>query len=285
MDDLVLTDETLDINLTFTYHLLIQTGLNGLSYCILDSTRNKYIALKHFCFDKKVSGDNVHNEIKKILDTEEYLRKKYKSARLIYISEKSTLVPAALFNVENSIKYFKFNHNINSSDKILYNKLMNAGSFNIFSLPENIIRFLNEHIPGIRYFHQATPFIENSLINFKVKKKQNRYVNINVSNSFFDIVVIGNEGLILYNSFSWSNEEDFTYFIMYIYEHLKLNPEEVQLSFSGNITKGSALYDHIKQFVRNISFTKRNRNFIYSYTLSDIPHHSYTNLLSLPVCE
>jgi len=285
MKDIALTDETLDLNLTSTYHLLIQTGSSGFSYCILDSVRNKYIALKHSGFDDNITDDKIHNEIQKIIKKDEYLDKNYKTVKFIYISEKSTLVPASLFREENSPDYFGFNHKTNPSCKIMSNKLMNAGSFNIFSLPENIYNLLNNYYDNISYYHQATPFIENSLLDIKVKKKQNRYVNVNISDSFFDIVVIGSEGLILYNSFPWSNEEDFTYFLMYIYEHLKLNPEETPLCLSGIITKDSGLYSYIKQFIRNISFSKRNNNFVYSYTLDKIPLHSYSNLLSLPVCE
>jgi len=43
MQNVAFVDETLDINLTQLYHLSIQSDLNGLSFCILDPVRNKYI--------------------------------------------------------------------------------------------------------------------------------------------------------------------------------------------------------------------------------------------------
>lgn len=285
MRSLDLLDETLDIFLTTNYHLSIEASTDGFSFCILDTQKNKYIALKHFDFDKNVSDDEYDDEFKEILKTEELLNKTYKSVGVINNSIKSALVPAPLFDKNNLKTYFTFNHYLNGAEIIDFNKLKNIDAFNIFTLPSSLAALLINKFPEIKFYHQSTPFIENFLINYKNKVEQNKCVGVNVHKEFFDILVISSENLILYNTFSFRNEDDFIYFIMYIYEQLKLNPELSEIILSGDITEDSAYYQTIKKFIKNVKFDKLSDNFTYSYIFNEIPSHFFVNLLNLCICE
>ena len=285
MRSLDLLDETLDIFLTTNYHLSIEASTDGFSFCILDTQKNKYIALKHFDFDKNVSEDEYDDEFKEILKTEELLNKNYKSVGVINNSSKSVLVPAPLFDKNNLKTYFTFNHYLNGAEIIDFNKLKNIDAFNIFTLPSGLAALLINKFPDIKFYHQSTPFIENFLINYKNKVEQNKCVGVNIHKEFFDILVISPENLILYNTFSFRNEDDFIYFIMYIYEQLKLNPELSEIILSGDITEDSAYYQTIKKFIKNVKFDKLSDNFTYSYIFNEIPSHFFVNLLNLCICE
>ena len=48
MPFLELFDETLDINSTENYELSVQVSPEGLSFCILDSIRNKFVLIRSF---------------------------------------------------------------------------------------------------------------------------------------------------------------------------------------------------------------------------------------------
>ena len=48
MPFLELFDETLDINSTENYELSIQVSPDGLSFCLLDSVRNKFVLFRSF---------------------------------------------------------------------------------------------------------------------------------------------------------------------------------------------------------------------------------------------
>ncbi|MFP4019583.1 MAG: DUF3822 family protein, partial [Bacteroidales bacterium] len=48
MRDFSFADETLDLNRSSSYILSIQIYLNGFSFSILDTVRNKYSLLKHY---------------------------------------------------------------------------------------------------------------------------------------------------------------------------------------------------------------------------------------------
>ena len=96
MPFLELFDETLDINSTENYELSIQVSFDGLSFCLLDAIRNKYVLIRVFEPEenKYYSSDNI----KELFIKDDFLLKRYKSVRLIMPSPKFTLVPAPLYD-------------------------------------------------------------------------------------------------------------------------------------------------------------------------------------------
>jgi hypothetical protein len=284
MSDITLIDETFDIHSTSTYHLSLQASMDGLTYCVLDLIRNKYIALKHYELSEIHSEPVYSEKIKEILTTDENINGNYKSVQLISLSHKSTLVPAPLFHKDNIGLYFEFNHPADKNEEITFNKIKTIDAYNIFSFPKKLKSNLKEIFPKIKLYHQATAFIENSFISHKNKKVQSRAF-IHVTRNFFDILVITNNKLVLYNTFYYKNENDFIYFVMYIFEQFKLNAETTEVILSGEIDKTSIYFNTLRKFIRLIKFEKLNDGFLFSYIFKEITAHRFANLLNLYRCE
>lgn len=284
MHDIALIDETLDLNLTSTYHLSIQISLDGFSFSILDTIRNKYIVLKHINLKGILHPFSLSEELTKYLDEDELLNADFKSVKCIYLSQKSTLVPSPLFKDENLSLYFQFNHQVDKSESLHHYKLKNSDTNIIYAIPECIEQSLKSKYSNIKFYHQGCPLIEDILLNHKNKENTCK-VFVNVSQEFFDIATIKGSSLILFNSFHYKNEKDLIYFILNIYEQLKLNPETTEIILSGDINKNNSNYNMVKRFIRHIKFEKLNNSYGYSYTFNDIPSHSFVNLLNLSKCE
>jgi hypothetical protein len=112
--------------------------------------------------------------------------------------------------------------------------------------------------------------ISNVLQIEKNAKAQKVYVN--VSRDHFEIIVIENAKLMLYNTFKHQTKEDFIYFILFTAEQLNLNPETIELVFIGDITKDNDLYKIAYKYIRQISFGKRYDN--YKYEIQPKSEHS-----------
>ena len=108
---------------------------------------------------------------------------------------------------------------------------------------------------------------------------------VNVRNSYLDIIITEERKLLYYNSFNYRSKEDFIYYVIFVLEQLKLNPEEIDLILSGYIDKNSKIFDIIFNYVRNIRFQGLTDSFKYSYIFNDIPSHYYFNLLNVGLCE
>lgn len=284
MVEFELIDETFDINITSHYHISIQVSLNGYCFSILDLRRNKYILLKNYLFSEEFGHEQFGQHLKMLQSKDEFLSRDYQSASVIFVSDRSTLVPMPLFNENHLGKYFSFNHGIETHDLIKYNKLKQTDAVNLFSVQPDLESVMLERFPNAKFFHQATPFIEKILIESK-NKNYGFKVFVNVQKDFFDIAAINHGKLELFNSFRYKTESDFAFFILYIFDQLKLNAEETGLNICGELSKESPHAGLIKTFLKDVAFEKYSTQSLYSYTLANVPSHRFYNLLNLYHCE
>ena len=85
------------------------------------------------------------------------------------------------------------------------------------------------------------------------KNNEERKMFVHVNNTHFEIVIIQNQKLQLFNSFDYKTPEDFIYYILFTAEQLHLNPESFQLELIGKITKDDSLYEIAYKYIRNVS--------------------------------
>jgi hypothetical protein len=103
---------------------------------------------------------------------------------------------------------------------------------------------------------------------------------VNVKEAFLDIVIIEDKQVIFFNTYAYKSTEDFIYFIIFVIEQLNLNPEYIELTFSGFIDKKSKLFEKAYTYIRHINFQKLPPVNNYSYLFNDVPTSYYFNLLS-----
>jgi hypothetical protein len=128
------------------------------------------------------------------------------------------------------------------------------------------------------YKHFSTILIEQVLNAEKNAEKPKMYVN--VDNENFDIVVVENGSLKFYNSFEYKTKEDFIYYILFTSEQLKLNPETLELIFTGNIDSKDELYVIAYKYVRFVFFSKRLDNYKFSDQAQPENNHSQFVILN-----
>lgn len=281
--DLVLIDETFDINQTKNYHISIQAGLNGYSFSVLDPLRNKYILLKHIPFTGEMTNELLEEKVNEIQGNDEFLTRKYYSAFFSWQSPRYTLIPGPLFNKKNLRTYFEFNHVLEELDEIHYNGYKGIDAYSLFAIPSELSNIVFRSFGNARFFHQTTPLIEHGLISHGGKSSL-KTVLVNIYGNNTDIVVIQGENLILCNTFPWKEEKDIVYFVLYVYEQLKLDGTETPLYFAGEISRRSPVYEMLKSYISKVGFEKPNDQFTYSYTFNDIDHHWFINLFNLKMC-
>ncbi|PLX22714.1 MAG: hypothetical protein C0597_02045 [Marinilabiliales bacterium] len=282
MQDFAFVDETLDINLTQSYYLSIQLSLNGLSFCILDSVREKYIAFQSKSFPKDLIFDDLLNYIEDYIDSHELLKHKYKATKLIWETTKNTLVPNIFFKKENLKTYFEFNQKLDDLDEIHYNELKYVDAYSVFVIPNLIANVFVKRFEKIQFYNQQSPFIEHTLFKHHSETKR---ILINLYENFFDLCVTENGKLLLYNNFLYKNEMDLIYFILYAFDQFSLETQQTELIISGLIDRTSKSFLKLKEFIKHIRFEKLPDEFSYSYTFNQIPSHKFTNLFNLHLCE
>jgi len=220
MQNVAFIDETLDRNLTHTYHLSIQADLNGLSFCILDPVTNKYIVLFHYNFEEDLPLEDILLKIEEIIQSNDLLnKKKYKSSKLIWLSNKSLIIPEPVFSKENLKTHFEFNHKLDDLDEIHYRRLQYIDVYCVYSIPNLIANLLTKYFPGIRFYNQQHIFLDavlNKSLSEKIK------IDVFVRNNYVDIAITEGHKLLLLNSYRTKGDADISYFVLMLFEQFNL---------------------------------------------------------------
>ncbi|MEI7830774.1 MAG: DUF3822 family protein [Prolixibacteraceae bacterium] len=283
MHDICFVDKSFDPEQTNLYHLSIQISLDGFSFAILDIPKGKYTVLKSTNFFLK-RPRLLLSKVQEVMDEDEHLKLKYKTIEIIYSSENFTLVPQAFFQQGAAEKFFGFNHEIERGNVVDKTLLPKAEALCIYNIPENLKEFLVLKYPKAIIRHNLFPLIERYLKenkNFPDRKQ----VHINFFRSYFELSVVSGTKLQLCNQFHYTTESDVTYYVLYVFEQLKLPVDTTELIFHGCLPPTSSIYQTFKKYIRKTSFAKPTSLFSYSYTFNQSPDHYFTTLLDLYKCE
>lgn len=258
--------------------LSIQIGLNGLSFCILNTESNTITTLKTLTFDVAKNPFDLLDTVKHLFNTEEVLQQEFNKVTVIHKNELSTLVPKALFNEAHLADYLKFNSKILQSDFITFDELNINDSINVYVPYVNINNFIYDTFGSFTFKHHSTILLEHILSLDKNSTTPKMYANIN--NNTFEIIVTNEGKLQFYNTFEYTTKEDFIYYILFTAEQLNLNPETFNLILLGDIEKDDELYTIAYKYIRHLSFGNRFDNYNYS-TNTKSPFSNYALIKSL----
>lgn len=266
------------------YSLTVRLSTDGFSFSILDLERNKYIALESYILQEITSFGDLAHEAGAIIDQNDLLKRYFPKVLILFESNKTTIIPSALYDPSELNSYLKFNHKLTRDEEIIADRLVNLEAYNIHAVPDCIKEKLRDKFANFRLVNYSSALIESILISNKNQPIENTLF-INARSSAFDVVYIEGRQLGLFNSFRYRTKEDFAYFLLFAIEQLKLNPESVKIVLMGEIDKNSNNYEIVYKYIRNIEFAERNDFFKYSYVFDDIPSWYYYNLINANLCE
>ena len=244
--------------------LSIQISFNGLSFCILNLDSNTITNLKHFNFDKKLSPFDALDVLKSKFEEENLLNESFKNIYVSHVNELSTLVPKPLFKEDCLADYLKFNSKILKSDFITYDAISSNDSVNVYVPYVNINNYIYDKFGAFTFKHFSTVLIEQILLIEKNAEHLKVYAHID--SNHFEIVIVNKGVLQLYNTFEYTNSEDFIYYLLFTAEQLKLNPETFNLVLIGDVDKESSIYSTAYKYIRHVSFGNRFDNYNFEVT-------------------
>jgi len=283
MRNIAVIDETFDSSSTPSYHLSLQYCDRSFSFAILDTDKLKYLAFKNFWFDAPTTGQNQTDQIRTLLNSENYLTLPYKSVHFLYPSPVSVLIPAPLFRKEEPEVYFKFSSELKPGDKVIFRKIPSVDSYALFPVPADFINQVGLMMQKAEFFHQSCPQIEEAISETPGMTGVAR-VYAHINSGFIDLLIISSEKLLFYNSFVIKNTDDLVFFILYLYEQFGLSQEESPVIIDGFPELYPGTTELLHQYLKQIVIRKFSKNYTYSQSFSDIVQHHNTQLLNLARC-
>lgn len=261
----------LALKATEEYHLSIQLGLDGFSFCISDAQQVLAIESYHHALSQLEEKIKAH----------EWLQKKYASTNISLVSKRSTLIPAALYDKQEHANYLQFNHQRSEQLEVVADKLQQLDAYQVYGISLAERELINTFFPQSKLRHYGSNLIDSLLSSYQGSDPQ---LTVHIQDKQMDIVVINQEGLQLFNSFKHQTAEDFIYYTLFVCEQLNLNTESVDLQFIGELAQQSSIYELAYKYIRNIRFGKRNAAIKLSPVINQLPEHFYFNLLHQKLC-
>jgi hypothetical protein len=278
MPYLELIDETLDINSTENYDLSVEISPDNLSFCILDSIRNKFILLRSY----KTENDKRFQPeaMAEIVIKDEFLTKKYRKANIITPSFKYTLVPSPLFETEKKDEYYLLNHSLQENQTLMVDRIKEPDSYLIYSQLKSINELISRFWPGQQVYHHLKPWFAYSA---GIIVDHNEYLFIHLEKEFFTLAVYNYGKLKLCNSFVYKNSTDILYYTLNIVKSHGMKPDLITV-FSGHITRKDNLISEIASYLRNIRYAEPKGNYVFSYVMNEIDLFRFINIISAVTC-
>jgi hypothetical protein len=229
--------------------LSIQVTLDGLSFCCQDMLSNNVTDLHTVAFEELNQVENTKQRIATIFINNQILTNRYDEIVVIYQNNISTFVPKAFFDKTLLNSYLQFNNRIFESDTIVFDYLKDYEMYNVY-VPDVFIQdFLKHQLDSYQTKHASSILVEK-LLDIS-KNDENKKMYVHVCTKHFEIVVIQNQQLLLYNTFEYSTPIDFLYYLLFTAEQLQLNPEHFELLLLGDINTENEVYKMAYKYVRN----------------------------------
>lgn len=278
-----------DINkeLTCNYILSIQLSDEWFSYCVLDKSQDKYIAISSYSLLEKDSKKQEKSEkssiVQELVAKFEWLKNPFKEVCVIFVNKRATLIPSLLFDPTKKDEYLEFLHGKPEKMDFYHDYLKGLNIYNVYGLPSGIEKELKSNFANCKILHHSSTLLMNVYARFYDKGIKTQLF-LNVQNDLSDIVIFKDGKFEYFNSFRFSSDEDLLYYLFYVIDKLTLNINDLSLLIMGEIEEGSKAYTGIRKYIKDVVFVQRNGDFKYIDVFDDIPPHYFYNLLNAHLC-
>ncbi|MDX2189014.1 MAG: DUF3822 family protein [Bacteroidota bacterium] len=280
-----IVDDTFEVDHLHHYTLSIQVSEEYFRFCVIDTKRNRCLLIEDYNFSKHFNIEELIQTLEFLYDDHHVLQAGFwKTVRLSIKNLKFSLVPYALFDEKSMHNYLAINTTFTEGDGIYYFKHGSNDAVNVFAAESKLIEWFKRKYPqkNVELLHHTSLMIEGALNNQQSKSEKQVYIN--VENKFFTIIVKKKGSLEFCNNFAYQTPNDFLYFVLFVYDQLGLNPENVPLILAGNISKNSELYLRLYKYIRMIQFGNKPSYMSFGYKFDEIGDHEYFELYSSYLC-
>ncbi len=280
MHELNFVDESFDLKLAAEYHISIQAGLDGFSFCILDILRNKYVVFRHIPL---IVGklQFLSRKIETIFDQEEKLNASYQSVAVTYSTNKATLIPKELAEPDYFSQVISLTSNINRNEDIGTDDLPGFNYQLVYSFPKDLMALFNRKYTDFQFMHKSVPLLA-SVLNQRTEKKNTLLINF--EKKYIRIIALKGTEISLYNCFYFKNESDFLYYTLNICHSLHIDAGRDEIMIGGYVADDSSYVRQLKKYLSNIQFLKPSADFSYGNIFEKVQKHQFVSLLNTYSC-
>lgn len=230
--------------------LTVRATPNSLAFCSFDTLNNVPLAFKEVAFDA-ADKKTVAEYYADTFENHNELKDAYDEILVLHDNNLATFVPVALFDEDYLGSYLQYNNKVFETDFFAFDQLATYQMNTVYIPYMDINNFFVDTFGNFVYKHAHTTLVSKLLELSKNVDEKKMFVHM--ASGHFEIVMVQNQHLLLFNSFDYKNPEDLIYYLLFTAEQLNLNPETLKLEFLGDISEDDAFFGIAYKYIRHVS--------------------------------
>jgi hypothetical protein len=258
--------------------LLMQVSEAGLQLLATDDQKQP-LMYRQIQFEKDSSEPGT--TLKEWLNEHQEWLRKWSRIVVVHDCLQSTVVPAALYNVDNGKELLDLQFGDLFRGTMLTEQVPGRQDYTVYRIPSEWYQLLTASNTAVQHRNLFTlwlAWIENQPSN----DNGQAYL---LFESGRMMMVVRKESLLLVQQFEFQVPEDISYYLLAVLQQFELSPETVQVLVDGWIDKDSSLYMELFKYVRNLKTVKLNEGIqLDPGLLEGQPIHYFTPLIHMAKC-
>ena len=239
--------ETTDFSKSEQYTLSIRLSTDGFSFSVFNPLGDGELSF----YDRKVDESlSLTANLKQTFREVEWLSHSFRRVNVLMADKRFTFIPLEFFEDEQAEAVFYHNHPKQNNELVQYNILQKNNIVVLFSVDKSVCSFLCEQYPDVRFYSQASPFIE--FFATKSRLGNNRKMYVHSRKEAIDIFAYERGRLQIANSFPCKETNDRIYYLLYIWKQLGLEQERDELHLTGELPDKDQLLSELRKFIRQV---------------------------------
>lgn len=161
----------------------------------------------------------------------------------------NTLVPDSVFRDDHQEDYLAFNLSETTKGKPSSDELSLIEARNVYLLPR-FSEAVSNLFSHCRFFHESSIEIELALRLAALEASDGVFLFF--GKSFFRVVIVVGGRLQLANTFTYSTEMDVAYYVLYVFDQLKINHANIATYATGEIDEGGAVISLLRDYIGTV---------------------------------
>ena len=279
-------DEAFSLDQAEQCNLYMALSQKAIRFAVFNHQRNKFVVLEDYELITVFSPLQVGEQLRLIAQENPLLQQNWGKVRVSVSNPHFTLVPETLYEPGHRKDYLRLHSDFNpQQDAVLSYRHSGLEAMNIFAVDGGLYQALRDVFSGdnLQVVHLTSSLIRNML--HLTPRASQRSLFAFVERNYVTLVVIGPTGLEFCNIFHYVSPEDFIYYIIFILQEQRMDPEQETITLWGDITHDSSLFNILQRYLRHVRLGKKPADVEYSYKFHDMFEHRYFELYSLHLCE
>ncbi len=216
------------------------------------------------------------------LEQEAIFEQSFKKVFVAITNNQYTLIPSALFDIEDVASYYAFNLPVENSIRLMVDHIDALGIDFVYSIHQEILQKLNQRFGknGFEVKHTSS-YVLPLLTRMHQARGAKNTCYINISSKSVQLTCLKGVDFLLHNSFPYKTDEDLLYYIVNASHQVGFNLEQDEYVLYGDVGEKDKKYQLLEPYFTKLSFGQRPANKMYCTALDKIASNQHFSLFCI----